>query len=365
MTADMRSSRSWRRACITIDEDALAHNLGKVREYAPHAQVMAVIKADAYGHGMLLAAQALNAADVFAVAMPGEAYALRHSGCTKPLVVLHGFSSEEELAAFSEFGLSSVIHQQSQLSLLLDSKLVQPIDIWLKIDTGMHRLGIAEDDADAAFGQLRNSSNVNRVFVMSHFAKADEVADPLNNSQLDSFLKITNDIDVDCSMANSAAIMRLPRAHFEVVRPGIMLYGSSPFDDVSAEQLGLKAAMQFESSLLDIKKIKAGETIGYGGTYRCRDDMLVGIVAAGYGDGYPRHAGNKARVWINGKCCSLLGRVSMDSVCVDLTDVAADIGDRVVLWGKELSVDEVARNCGTIGYELLCHAGSISGNHLR
>jgi alanine racemase len=365
MTSDMRSSFRWRRACVSIDERALAHNLGKVREYAPHTRVMAVIKADAYGHGMLRTAQVLDTADVFAVAMAGEACALRDSGCTKPVVVLHGSSSAEELETFSELGLSSVIHQQSQLSLLLESRLAQPIDTWLKIDTGMHRLGIDIDDVDTAFGQLRNSSNVNRVFVMSHFAKSDEVDDPLNNSQLDNFIKVTNDIDVDCSMANSAAIMRLPGAHFEVVRPGIMLYGSSPFDDVTAEQLGLKAVMQFESSLLDIKRIKAGETIGYGGSYRCTDDMLVGIVAAGYGDGYPRHAGNKARVWINGRYCSLLGRVSMDSLCVDLSDVAADIGDRVVLWGKELSVDEVARDSGTIAYELLCHAGSISGNHPR
>jgi len=354
-------SKYWRRASVSINENTLAHNLNKVREYAPHTQVMAVIKANAYGHGMLQTALQLEAADIFAVAMPSEAYALRENGCTKPIVVLHGFCDKEELKAFSALNLATVINQQSQLKLLLKNNIEKPINAWLKVDTGMNRLGIPVDEADDYFGQLRNCKNVADVFVMSHFANSDEVDNPLNNSQLDIFVKVTNDIDVSCSMANSAAIMRLPKSHFEVVRPGIMLYGSSPFKETSAADLGLQAVMQFESFLLDIKTIKAGESIGYGSTYQCEQDTVMGIVAAGYGDGYPRHASNKTQVWINSRRCNLIGMVSMDSLCIDLTGVDADIGDRVVLWGKELSVDEVALKSGTIGYELLCHAGSMSG----
>jgi len=365
MSAEQNSSEKpsnhWRRATVSINKKALTHNLKKVRQFAPDTQVMAVIKANAYGHGMLRVAQQLDDADLFAVAMPEEAYALRDNGCIKPILVLHGFRDSEELFRFSALNLSAVIHQQSQLDLLLKNDIEKPLDAWLKVDTGMHRLGISSEKMDEYFGRLRNCKNIAEVFLMSHFANSDEVHNDLNNSQLNIFVNVTNDIDVSCSMANSAAIMRLPKSHFEVVRPGIMLYGSSPFADTSAEQLGLKAVMQFESFLLDIKTIKAGETIGYGSTYLCDRDMLVGIVAAGYGDGYPRHASNKSRVWINNKCCNLLGRVSMDSLCIDLSETGAEIGDRVVLWGSELSVDEVAQKSGTIAYELLCNAGSITG----
>ncbi len=355
------AGKNYRRIRISINHEALSHNLSKVREYAPKSQVMAVIKANAYGHGMLPVANTLDTADLFAVAIPAEAYALRENGCTKPVLVLHGFRNAEELQRFSELDLAAVVHQPLQLNLLAQSHLKKPINAWLKVDTGMHRLGITVAEVDEYFGQLRNSSNIAGVFVMSHFANSDEVDNELNNKQLSGFVNVTNDIDVSCSMANSAAIMCLPKSHFEVVRPGIMLYGSSPFLDVSASELGLQPVMQFESSLLDIKTIKAGESIGYGSTYQCQSDTRIGIVSAGYGDGYPRHASNKTQVWINGRTCSLLGRVSMDSLCIDLTDVEAATGDRVVLWGRELSVDEVARKSGTIAYELLCHAGSIAG----
>jgi alanine racemase len=198
---------------------------------------------------------------------------------------------------------------------------------------------------------------------MSHFANADDVSNKNNNKQLECFIKLTNDIDVECSMANSAAIMRLPGSHFEIVRPGIMLYGSSPFAEVSAADLGLQAVMQFESILIDIKVVKAGESIGYGGSYTADKDITIGVVAAGYGDGYPRHARNGTPVWINHQRCALLGRVSMDSLCIDLSGMDARIGDRVVLWGKELSVDEVAQCSDTISYELMCHAGAVTFAH--
>jgi alanine racemase len=350
----------WRRARVKINLSALSHNLCKVREFAPECQIMAVIKANAYGHGLLTVAQQLSDADMLAVAMPEEAYALRAGGCSKPILVLHGFCDAMELEHFSKLQLSTVVHQYRQLDLLLKQKLPSALDVWIKVDTGMHRLGISPDELDNYFGQCRNSKNVNNVFVMSHFANADDAVNSLNNNQLESFINVTNDIDVGCSMANSAAIMRLPKSHFEIVRPGIMLYGSSPFADVSAVDLGLQAVMQFESILIDIKKVKAGESIGYGSTYTADKDITMGVVAAGYGDGYPRHARNGTPVWHNNQRCALLGRISMDSLCIDLNDLDASIGDRVVLWGKELSVDEVAQFSDTIAYELLCNAGAAA-----
>ncbi|HHJ35646.1 MAG TPA: alanine racemase, partial [Gammaproteobacteria bacterium] len=298
------ASGNWRRASITIKLAALSNNLKKVREFAPGCQVMAVIKANAYGHGMLEVARQLVDADLLAVAMPEEAYALRADGCTKPIVVLHGFRDAAELARFSELALSTVIHQPEQLLILLSQTLVSAIDVWLKVDTGMHRLGLPCENIDEIFGLCQNSKSVNKVVVMSHFANAEKTDNQLNNIQLENILKVTNDIDVDCSMANSAAIMRMKNSHFEVVRPGIMLYGSSPFVDVSAAELGLRAVMQFDSMLIDIKELKAGESIGYGCTYTAARNRVVGIVAAGYGDGYPRHAKNGTPVWINGNCCA-------------------------------------------------------------
>jgi len=351
-------SRHWRRARVSLNSDALSHNLNRVREFSPGSQIMAVIKANAYGHGMLAAATQLDAADMFAVAMPEEAFVLRASGCTKPVLVLHGFSNIDELEKLSALKISTVVHQSQQLDHLLQSKLSTAVDVWLKIDTGMHRLGVSVEKVDHYLEQLRSSSNVENVYVMSHFANADNAGNLLNNSQLNNFLKATNNSNASRSMANSAAIMRLPQSHFELVRPGIMLYGSSPFSDVSAADLGLRAVMQFESELIDIKSIKAGESIGYGSTYTAEKDLIMGVVAAGYGDGYPRHVKNGTPVWLNGQRCNLLGRVSMDSISIELSGVTASIGDRVVLWGNELSVDEVAFASGSIAYELLCNAGA-------
>lgn len=351
-------SEQWRRAKVKINLEALSNNLSRVREFAADSKVMAVIKADAYGHGMLSAAKILTDADMFAVATPGEAYALRKDGCNKPIIVLHGFSNTAELQEFSALGLSTVVHQQYQMECLLAAKLSSPIDCWLKVDTGMHRLGIHVDDVDVYFDKLKMCFNVADVFLMSHFSQSDDTVNIINYNQLVSFINVNNRNSAVCSMANSAAIMRLPKSHFDIVRPGIMLYGSSPFKETTATELGLQAVMQFESMLIDKKEVKTGESIGYGSTFTCEKDTLVGVVAAGYGDGYSRHAKNGTPVWINNIRCNLIGRVSMDSLCIDLTGVSAELGDRVVLWGDELSVDEVARSCDSISYELLCNAGA-------
>lgn len=295
---------------------------------------------------------------MFAVAMPEEAYALRANGCSKPILIIHGFIDSAELNRFSALGLATVVHQAQQLDILLQTELDKPVDVWLKIDTGMHRLGIPVDEVADFYARLTASDNVGQVCLMSHFANADVVNDALNNSQLESLIKVNSNINACASMANSAAIISLSASHFDMVRPGIMLYGSSPFADQTADDLDLKAAMQFESQLIDIKQVREGGSIGYGSTYTAEHDMRIGVVAAGYGDGYPRHAENGTPVWLNGRCCDLVGRVSMDSICIELANLDAEIGDRVVLWGEELSVDRVAVCSGTISYELLCHAGA-------
>jgi len=353
-----RSSKQWRRVSVTINAEALSHNLKRVREFAPGSQVMAVIKANGYGHGMHAVSEHLSGADMFAVAMPEEAFALRANGCSKPVLVIHGFIDSTELKLFSELDLATVVHQKQQLDIHVNSTLTRPVDVWLKVDTGMHRLGIAVDEVADTYARLCASDNVGQVCLMTHFANADILDNTLNNKQMRSFVKVNNKLSACASMANSAAVIGLPQSHFDVVRPGIMLYGSSPFADRTAEDLELKPAMQLESQLIDIKQVNAGGSVGYGSTFTAEHDMRIGVVAAGYGDGYPRHAENGTPVWLNGRCCGLVGRVSMDSICIELAELDAEVGDRVVLWGKELSVDRVAACSGTISYELLCHAGT-------
>ena len=348
-----------RSASIQIDEEALRHNLARVREYAPSSKVMAVIKANAYGHNVLTAAAGLDTADAFAVAMPAEAVTLRRAGITRPLIVLQGFAGHEELKLCARYELQPVIHQQWQAEMLYTASRFS-LDVWLKVDTGMHRLGVSLEAVDQAYQTLRSSAAVHSIQLMSHFANADDPKHPLNNIQLESFINVTSGYGAGRSMSNSAAIISNPDSHLEWVRPGIMLYGSSPLLERSADQLDLKPVMQFETRLVALQHVRKGEAIGYGSTWQCPEDMPLGVVAAGYGDGYPRHAPSGTPVWINGHLCPSVGRVSMDSLCVDLRGVEAGHGDRVVLWGRELPVDTVAGHAGTISYEVLCHAGNTA-----
>jgi alanine racemase len=360
-----------RAARIHIDSEALQHNLNRAKSLAGNSKVMAVVKADAYGHGVMPVVHALSEADAFALAMTDEAIKLRTAGISKPLVVFHGFADAEELSAMVEFNIQPVIHQHWQIDILERISQEQlssqnpdarssktQLGVWLKVDTGMHRLGISEDDVESVYSRLKACAVVGEIRIMSHFANADEPGHTSNEKQLSSLTRVTKDIDVESSMANSAALIAIPESRLQWVRPGIMLYGSSPLIDKSAEELDIKPVMTFESRLCAVRLLKKGDVIGYGSTWQCPEDMQVGVVAAGYADGYPRHAKSGTPVWINGANCSLLGRVSMDSICVDLRGVSAEVGDRVVLWGKELSVDEVAKNADTISYELLCNAGN-------
>ncbi len=355
--ADSQHTRHTRTASINIDGDALRHNLSRVKAFAPESKVMAVIKADAYGHGVLQAAKYLSEADAFALAVTGEAMALRQAGMSKPLVVLQGFSDASELTAMAEHDIQPAIINPWQIDLLEQHK-EKPVNIWLKVDTGMHRLGFPVAVVEAAHQRLSVCESVGEIRIMSHFANADDPDNIYNNNQLSSLIKVNNNINAEASMANSAGLIALPESRLQWVRPGIMLYGSSPLLNQSADDLALKPVMNFESSLISVQQLKKGDAIGYGSSWQCPEDMPVGVVAAGYADGYPRHAESGTPVWINNKHCALVGRVSMDSLSVDLRGIDAKPGDRVVLWGKELSVDVVARHAATIGYELLCSAGN-------
>lgn len=345
---------------IEIDSAALQNNLDVIRQCAPDSRIMPVIKANAYGHGVQQVMQACEDVDAFAVAMISEALQLRELGCDKPIVVFHGFNDLDELAQVAKHRLQPTIHASWQLDLLQQYQGF-PVTVWLKIDTGMHRLGVPMSEVSECFASLQAMETVSQVNVMSHFANADDPENISNSLQLSNLLKVRDDIVVwpSCqfSLANSAAIITRPESHFDWVRPGIMLYGASPLLDRPAAELGLLPAMRFTSVLLDIKQYQAGDTLGYGSAYECPEDMRVGIVAAGYADGYPRHAASGTPVSVNGQRSSLLGRVSMDSIYIDCRNIDASVGDEVELWGREIAVDEVAASAGTIAYELLCKAG--------
>lgn len=348
-----------RAARALIDLQALRQNLNRVRSLAPESRVMAVVKADAYGHGMLAVADALKHADGFAVASVAEALYLRDAGVRHTLLVLQGFADAEELSAVAEHRISVIVHESTQLRLLETTSLRKPIDVWLKVDTGMHRLGFLPADVGRVYQRLCALSMVrNKPTLMTHLAYADDRADPRSRLQLAQFNRVVAKLEVECSIANSAGVLNLPESHRQWVRPGIMLYGSSPFVDGDAEYDGLKPGMILQAPLIAVKRCQRGDAIGYGGSYTCAEDMLIGVAAIGYGDGYPRHATNGTPVLVKGKRAQLVGRVSMDMITIDLRNIEAPkVGDQVVAWGLGLPVDEVARRADTISYELLCNAG--------
>lgn len=336
-----------------IDLSALKHNLGVARGHAPQSRVMAVIKANGYGHGMLRVAQAIEAADGFAVLNVDEGVALRGAGFNQTILLLEGFFSADELPTVAEYRLASVIHCQEQIEMLEMAGLPVKLDVFLKLNSGMNRLGFRPENFSAALQRLQTSRAVGRITLMTHFSCADEAQGIA--TQLACFDSLAAGQDAARSLANSAAILRYPAAHGDWVRPGIMLYGASPFADRCAASLDLKPAMTLISAIIGVQELQAGEAVGYGAAFRAHQPTRVGIVACGYADGYPRHAPTGTPVRVNGQRCRTLGRVSMDMLCVDLTNVSdAGIGSPVVLWGKGLPVEDVAAAAGTISYELLC-----------
>ncbi len=339
-----------------IGLSALRRNLLRVRALAPGCPVAAVIKADGYGHGLIRVARALSGADAFAVACIEEALCLRDAGFSHPIILLEGFFDSSELKVIARHELTAVIHHEWQLCLLERSASMTPIKAWLKVDSGMHRLGFPPEKSVAAWQRLSACANVaNPVVPMTHLASADDPADDRTARQLARFDTTTATFGTGCSIANSAAIMGWPQTRRGWLRPGIMLYGVSPFICGRGEACQLQPVMTLHSALIAINYFKRGDSIGYGGSWQCPEEMPVGVVAVGYGDGYPRHAQPGTPVLLNGKPVPLVGRVSMDMITVDLrSQPQAAIGDPVVLWGRGLPVETIAEHAGTIAYELLC-----------
>jgi alanine racemase len=335
----------------TISAAALAHNLGVARAAAGEAKVWAVIKANAYGHGVERAARALAAADGFAVLDYQEAARLRLAKVDKPILMLEGIFKAQDVELLGKYRLTPVIHHPEQIELLRAA--AAPLDVYVKVNSGMNRLGFTLDNLRASVNALRETGRVRGMTLMTHFADADGASGV--RAQLEWFHDLTKDIPGPRSLANSAALLRFPETRADWVRPGIMLYGCSPFAERTAQELGLEPAMTLSSELIATQHLQAGERIGYGFSYEAAAEMTIGIVACGYADGYPRHAPAGTPVLVNGTRTRIVGRVSMDMITVDISDIEdAYVGSRVTLWGEGLSADEVAAAAGTVSYELLC-----------
>ena len=346
-----------------VDPAALAHNLGVARgRAAPPSRVLAVVKADAYGHGMARAARAFAAADGFAVARTEEALALRRAGVPAgTLLVLGGFADPDSLGRLAAEGIDAVVHAPEQVEMLRARRAGPPARVWVKVDTGMSRLGFAPPDVPAVWRTLSALPGVAKpLHVMSHFASADEPGDDASARQIAVFDEVLAALAPRpaASLANSAALLGLPRAHREWVRPGVMLYGASPMAGGRASDHGLRPAMTLTAPLIAVKTIERGARVGYGGTWIAPGKMPLGIAAIGYADGYPRHVPSGTAVLVNGRRAALAGRVSMDLIAIDLRGCPdARAGDRVTLWGEGLPVEEVAEAAGAIPYELLARLG--------
>jgi alanine racemase len=335
-----------------IDLSALERNLHAARRLTS-ARIMAVIKANAYGHGLLRTAEALQAADGFALLDIGEAVRLREAGFRQTILLLEGVFTADDMSLLAEYDLASVLHSPHQLAMLDAYPRRGSLSLWLKINTGMNRLGFTLQEAPAVMAQLKGHAAVRDVTLMTHFSHADEAEGV--TVQLEKFNTLAASYNMPRSLANSAALLRYPATHGDWVRPGIMLYGTSPFAEKSAQELGLRPVMTLTSEIISVREIQSGEQVGYGGLFRADRKMRIGVVACGYADGYPRHAPTGTPVLVNGQRTRTLGRVSMDMLYVDLSALpAAGIGSQVTLWGEGMPVDEVAQAAGTISYELLC-----------
>lgn len=341
----------------TIDTAALKHNLEKIRHWAPRSRVMAVIKANAYGHGLVAVARALDAADSFAVARVDEGITLRNAGIHKRTVLLEGVFDRGQLESAAAAGFELVVHTMEQIDLLREAGEGVPFKVWAKLDSGMNRLGFKGEAFGTACAALRTLPRVQSpVNLFTHLASADEPDLPATRKQLDLFDEATRLLPGERSIANSAAMVSYPQAQADWVRPGLLLYGVSPFDGKIGADFGLKPAMTLRSHVISIKELVPGEQVGYGGNWTAMRRTRLAVAAVGYGDGYPRSLGSGSPVLINGERAPLAGRVSMDMIGIDVTDLsrAPRLGDPVILWGEGLPVEEIAVWADTIPYELLC-----------
>ena len=344
-----------------IDLDALRYNCSLANSLSPCSKTMAVIKADAYGHGALAVAQALkDVVAAFGVASTEEAVELRDGGVKNPIHLLEGTFSDDEVMLASEYGFSLSLVNESQKRAILGAKLPSPLDVWIDVDTGMHRLGIAPKDLLTTYQELLASSNVTKNIVLAtHFACADDANNDFTAIQLARINEAMNGLSVPTSFANSAGLLDWPQTRSDWNRLGLMLYGSSPFTSHQDESTTLQPVMTLRSEVIALRSIEAEETVGYAATWTARRQTIIATVAIGYGDGYPLSASNGTPVLIRGQRCPLAGRVSMDMITVDVTDLpSVEMGDEVILWGKELSVNEIAESSGTTSYELLARMPS-------
>lgn len=346
---------------IIIDTQAIKHNCHLTTIIAPQSKVVAMVKADAYGHGTAEVAKILAPQVAkFGVCCLEEAQLLRDAGINKPIVLIEGCFEEHEYHLAAKLDCEIVVHNEQQLSQLLALEQIFAFTVWLKIDSGMHRLGISLEQSAEVFAQLQTSTKVAKIILTSHFSNADELDSPFTLEQISRFERNIAPLlqlqtkPVEISLANSAAILGWPKSHYDWVRPGIMLYGISPFAGAEHNADKLRPAMQFCSKVIALRTIQAGETVGYGNTWQADRTSIIATVAAGYGDGYPRTAPSGTPVLVNTHRAKLVGRVSMDMLSVDVTELPhVAVGDEVELWGARLLVNEVAQYAGTNGYELV------------
>ncbi|MBJ9974596.1 alanine racemase [Pseudomonas sp. S75] len=345
-----------RPARALIDLQALRHNYRLARELSG-AKALAVIKADAYGHGAVRCALALEAeADGFAVACIEEALELRAAGIKAPVLLLEGFFEASELATIAEHSLWCVVHSLWQLEAIEQHPVHRPLNVWLKLDSGMHRVGLHPKDYHEAYRRLLASGKVARIVLMSHFARADELGTASTEQQVAVFQAAREGLAAECSLRNSPGVLGWPQIPSDWVRPGIMLYGASPFEVEQAQAARLQPVMTLQSRIISVRELPVGEPVGYGARFTSERPTRVGVVAMGYADGYPRHAPTGTPVMVAGQRTQLIGRVSMDMLCVDLTDIPeATLGSHVELWGKQVLASDVAQQAGTIPYQIFCN----------
>lgn len=342
-------------ATAKISSVALKHNIQLIKQKAPGSKIIAIVKANAYGHGVeFVASQIEHEVDCFGVARLEEALTLRSKGVIKPILLLEGFFSEKDLPIIAVNNIQTVVHNKEQLEALKAAPLPNPIKVWLKIDTGMHRLGVALEEVDYFCQEFAKCPNIEPHFgFVSHFSRADELDSDYTQIQLNRFLTATSGKAGERTIAASGGILFWQESHLDLIRPGIIMYGVSP-TDTPAQEYGLEPVMTLTSSLIAVRDHKAGEPVGYGGIWTSEKETKIGVVAIGYGDGYPRNIPQGTPVYINGRLVPIVGRVSMDMITVDLgADCTDKVGDEVILWGKELPLETVAKHMGLLSYELM------------
>ncbi|MGV2880037.1 catabolic alanine racemase DadX [Pantoea vagans] len=338
----------------TINQQALRHNLTVVRQAAPASRVWSVVKANAYGHGIDRVREALSATDGFALLNMEEAILLREQGWKKPILLLEGFFQPEDLQLIDRYRLTTSVHSNWQIKALASASLSAPVDIYLKMNSGMNRLGFRPEQVSGAWQKLRALSNVGEMTLMAHFADAENPQGLI--APLQRVEQAAEGLNCPRSLSNSACTLWHPEAHFDWVRPGIILYGASPsgdWQDIAGS--GLKPVMTLSSEIIAVQQLQTGDGVGYGYRYHASTAQRIGVVACGYADGYPRHAPTGTPVCVDGVMTQVVGAVSMDMITVDLTPCPqAGIGSSVELWGEQVKIDQVAKAAGTVGYELMC-----------